>query len=127
MVKYSIYETYSAIIPVYERTSKAITLGLIGKWRRKTINLGLKALNDSGNELSVLDAGSGPGNMTVELIKSGVKLRRVVLLDQSVAMLNTAPNLNYIDKVCGSFEHMPFRDSVFNMIIMVSHSIPQMT
>ncbi|WP_291999013.1 class I SAM-dependent methyltransferase [Caldivirga sp.] len=118
MVKDSLYETYNAIIPVYERTSKAITLGFLNEWRRKTLNLGLRVLNDLGNTPSVLDAGSGPGNMTIELIRSGVKPRRVVLLDQSVPMLNSAPNLNYIDKVCGSFELMPFRSSVFDMVIM---------
>ncbi|WP_291764554.1 class I SAM-dependent methyltransferase [Caldivirga sp. UBA161] len=118
MVKIPLYETYNAIVPVYERTSKAITLRFLVKWRRETIKLGLKALNDPGNALNVLDAGSGPGSMSIELIKSGVGLRHIVLLDQSIVMLNATPSLSNIDKVCGSFEYMPFRGSVFNMVIM---------
>mgnify|MGYP001770789059 CR=1 FL=1 len=118
MAKNSLYETYNAITPVYERTSRAITLGLLVKWRRETINLGLRALNDPGNGLNILDAGSGPGNMTIELIKSGVNVRYAVLLDQSMIMLNAAPNLINVDKVRGSFEYMPFRASAFDMVIM---------
>jgi len=113
----SLYSDYNAITPVYERASSAITLGLIGRWRRLTIRLGLKALGN-GNAVDVLDAGSGPGNMTIELIKSGVNARRVVLLDQSMVMLKSSPRLGVIDEVCGLFELMPFRDSVFNMVIM---------
>jgi hypothetical protein len=51
----SLYSDYNAITPVYERASSAITLGLIGRWRRLTIRLGLKALGNC-NAVDVLDA-----------------------------------------------------------------------
>lgn len=114
----NLYEDYNAILPVYEKTSKAITLWQMDKWRRETIRLGLKALGNGGEGISVLDAGSGPGNMTMELLKGGVNPRHIVMLDQSIKMLRLAPGTGLIDKVCGSFELMPFRDSTFNMVIM---------
>ncbi|MUM65026.1 methyltransferase domain-containing protein [Acidianus infernus] len=106
-----IIETYDIIAPVYERGNKFVTLGNIERWRKATIKM---LLQDCKGVNKVLDAGSGPGNMTKTLLK--YKNVKVVLLDQSEIMIKEA-NLP-ADKVIGTFEYMPFRDNSFDAVIM---------
>lgn len=106
-----IIEAYDIIAPVYERGNKFVTLGNIEKWRKVTIKM---LLQDCKNIHKVLDAGSGPGNMTKTLLK--YKNAKVVLLDQSETMIKEA-KLS-VDKVIGTFEYMPFRDNSFDAVIM---------
>ncbi len=62
------------------------------------------------NEM-VLDLGSGPGVMARVVEEAG---GRPLLLDVSRRMLSVSP---YSTKVQASFEHLPFRDEVFNGIV----------
>lgn len=111
----SVYEDYNVIVPVYERTSSAITLGMIGRWRRITIRLGLM---HAKRLWRILDAGSGPGSMTMELLRQGASPGIIVMLDLSIPMLKAIPRELNADLVCGMFERAPFRDGVFDMVIM---------
>ena len=110
-----LYEAYNEIYPVYDRVTNAVTFGLANRWRRLALTYGLSMAN--GALLRVLDAGSGMGSMSRELL-SMVYVRHIVLLDQSLNMLKRAIRGVNIDVVCGSFEKAPFRDLSFNMVLM---------
>ena len=58
-----------------------------------------------------MDLGSGPGTLSKVVQAAGGE---AVLLDVSVAMLRAAP---FRDRVAGAFEHLPFREGVFDAVV----------
>ncbi|MEM1518679.1 MAG: class I SAM-dependent methyltransferase [Pyrobaculum sp.] len=105
----TVREAYRKIAEVYERANKIVTFGQVDKWRREALRL-FYALDGRSNT-KVLDVGAGPGNMTRHLRG----LNYVVALDITIEMLS----LNNLadDRVVGDFEHMPFRDASFDLLI----------
>jgi demethylmenaquinone methyltransferase/2-methoxy-6-polyprenyl-1,4-benzoquinol methylase len=102
-------EAYRRITRVYERANMLATLGNVDRWRREAVAL-FYSLNGKAT-LKVLDAGAGPGNMARHL--RGV--RYVVALDATPEMLYVNDVAD--DKVVGMFEHMPFRDKWFDVLL----------
>lgn len=101
------------IIPIYDKVNSYISLGKDVEHR----NRGIRGRVSPGD--SVLDAGSGFGNMsrTAEKICGGNLT--ITLYDPLVPMLkNTGaffaktPNMS-----CGVFEHMPFKEEQFDAVL----------
>lgn len=108
-----VIEVLRQIIPVYDKVNSYISLGKDIEHR----NRGISGRVNPGD--SVLDAGSGFGNMsrTAEKICGGDL--SITLYDPLVPMLKntstyfaTAPNLS-----CGVFEHIPFKDEQFDAVL----------
>lgn len=101
------------IIPVYDKVNSYISLGKDVEHR----NRGIKGRVNSGD--TILDAGSGFGNMsrTAEKLCSGNI--SITLYDPLVPMLKNAgtrfaktPEIS-----CGVFEHIPFKEECFDAVL----------
>ncbi|MFN3655018.1 MAG: class I SAM-dependent methyltransferase [Candidatus Nitrosotenuis sp.] len=108
-----VIEVLRQIIPVYDKVNSYISLGKDVEHRRRGIS-GRVRPGDS-----VLDAGSGFGNMskTAEKLCNGDI--RITLYDPLVPMLkNTGTFFEKTpDMSCGVFEHIPFRDGQFDAVL----------
>ena len=108
-----VIEVLRQIIPIYDKVNKNISLGKDTEHR----NRGIRGRVNSGN--SILDAGSGFGNMskTAERICNGNLT--ITLYDPLVPMLkNTSVYFQKTpDLLCGVFEHMPFKDEQFDAVL----------
>ncbi len=102
----------------YETVNRIITFGYSNRMRKKLVEMiGLR------DGMHVLDAGCGPGNMSLHLLK---KMRRGVLycLDPLQSMLKAAFNnlrwhagdvkLHFIE---GTFESIPLPDSSIDLVV----------
>jgi demethylmenaquinone methyltransferase/2-methoxy-6-polyprenyl-1,4-benzoquinol methylase len=101
------------IIPVYDKVNSYISLGKDKKHRIR----GIKGRVEKGN--SILDAGSGFGNMSktaVEVVGSEIQ---ITLYDPLVPML--LQTSKFFDKkpdlTSGVFEHIPFQDEEFDAVL----------
>ncbi|MGQ0795263.1 MAG: class I SAM-dependent methyltransferase [Nitrosopumilaceae archaeon] len=101
------------IIPVYDKVNSLISLGKDEECRRR----GLSGRVIEGN--SVLDAGSGFGNMSKTALKLCNNNLQITLYDPLTQMLKntktffqTRPEL-----ASGVFEHIPFQDERFDAVI----------
>ena len=108
-----VIEVLRQIIPVYDKVNSYISLGKDVEHR----NRGIKGRVNSGD--TILDAGSGFGNMsrTAEKLCSGNL--SITLYDPLVPMLKNAgthfaktPELS-----CGVFEHIPFKEERFDAVL----------
>jgi len=108
-----VIEVLRQIIPVYDKVNSYISLGKDVEHR----NRGIKGRVNSGD--TILDAGSGFGNMsrTAEKLCSGNL--SITLYDPLVPMLKNAgecfaktPELS-----CGVFEHIPFKEECFDAVL----------
>ncbi|MEW6044252.1 MAG: class I SAM-dependent methyltransferase [Thermoproteota archaeon] len=108
-----VIEVLGQIIPVYDKVNSYISLGKDIEHRRRGITGRVRAGD------SILDAGSGFGNMskTAEKICNGDI--KITLYDPLVPMLkNTGTFFEQLpDMSCGVFEHMPFRDGQFDAVL----------
>lgn len=108
-----VIEVLRQIIPVYDKVNSYISLGKDVEHR----NRGISGRVHPGD--SILDAGSGFGNMskTAERICDG-KIS-ITLYDPLVPMLkNTSTYFeNTPDMSCGVFEHIPFRENQFDAVL----------
>ncbi|WP_229657640.1 class I SAM-dependent methyltransferase [Thermocladium modestius] len=107
-----LYPIYGKIAGVYDRTSRVVTLFLIDGWRRSMAREVARMVPPGSR---VLDAGAGPGTMSVLLLS----MRRdvdLLLIDQSIDMIRMAPR--DLDRVVASFEEPPLRDSSVDAVIM---------
>jgi len=101
------------IIPVYDKVNSYISLGKDVEHR----NRGIRGRVKQGD--SILDAGSGFGNMskTAEKICGG-KIK-ITLYDPLVPMLKNTGT--YFEKTpdmsCGVFENIPFREESFDAVL----------
>lgn len=104
------------IIPVYDRVNSWISLGRDTPHRTRTI----KRHVSPGSR--VLDAGSGFGNMSKTA--SDLADLSITLYDPLIPMLqNTGRVLAKTpDMSCGIFEHIPFRDDLFD-VVMCGYSL----
>ncbi|MBM2851588.1 MAG: methylase [Candidatus Nitrosotenuis sp.] len=108
-----VIEVLRQIIPIYDKVNKYISLGKDTEHR----NRGIRGRVNPGD--SILDAGSGFGNMskTAEKICNGNLT--IMLYDPLVPMLkNTSIYFQKIpDLSCGVFEHIPFKDKQFDAVL----------
>ena len=108
-----VIEVLRQIIPIYDKVNKYISLGKDVEHR----NRGISGRVSPGD--SILDAGSGFGNMskTAEKICGGNIT--ITLYDPLVPMLkNTGAYFEKTpDMSCGVFEHIPFKDGQFDAVL----------
>jgi demethylmenaquinone methyltransferase / 2-methoxy-6-polyprenyl-1,4-benzoquinol methylase len=109
-----VIEVLRAIIPVYDRVNRVISLGKDEEYRMH----GIRGRVIPGNV--VLDAGSGYGNMSrVALAEAGGDAN-IVMYDPIPEMLANVKN--YLPDAqaalsSGIFEYMPFRDGTFDAVL----------
>lgn len=101
------------IIPVYDKVNSAISLGRAEEFRTRGINGRVK----TGN--TVLDAGSGFGNMSKTALKLCGNNLQITLYDPLTPMLKNTKKYfaNSIELASGVFEHIPFQDEKFDAVI----------
>ena len=101
------------IIPVYDKVNSFISLGKDTKHRNQAITGRIK----KGD--IVLDAGSGFGNMSKTAANIVDNDLKIILYDPLVPMLKNTDRLfdKKLDSACGVFEHVPFQDNEFDMVL----------
>ena len=101
------------IIPVYDKVNSFISLGKDTEHRTRAIKGRIK----KGDK--VLDAGSGFGNMSKTAAKIVNDDLSIILYDPLVPMLKNTDRLfdKKLDSACGVFEHVPFQDNEFDMVL----------
>ena len=106
------------IIPVYDRVNRAISLGTAEPNRRR----GLAGRIHAGD--SVLDAGSGFGNMSRVALEECDGKMTLTLHDALVPMLRAAGGRlgEQAGRSCGVFEALPYRDAQFD-VVMCGYSL----
>jgi demethylmenaquinone methyltransferase/2-methoxy-6-polyprenyl-1,4-benzoquinol methylase len=94
----------------YDALNLILSLGLDRAWRRAAARTAATRPGDV-----VLDLGCGTGDLSVALVRQGV---RVVGVDASAGMLSAAVAraLRGVDLVRGSAFRLPFRDGVFGAV-----------
>lgn len=110
---HEIIDVLRAIIPVYDRVNRAISLGKDAEYRERGIRDKVKAGN------LVLDAGSGYGNMSKEALRQCNNDLRIAMLDPIPEMLARA-KIEFHRKnllVSGVFEYLPFNDNTFDAVM----------
>jgi demethylmenaquinone methyltransferase/2-methoxy-6-polyprenyl-1,4-benzoquinol methylase len=108
-----VIEVLQQIIPVYDKVNSYISLGKDVEHR----NRGISGRVNEGD--SVLDAGSGFGNMSRTAEKLCDGNLSITLYDPLVPMLKNTSR--YFAKTpslfCGVFEHIPFKDEQFDAVL----------
>jgi len=101
------------IIPVYDKVNSFISLGKDTEHR----NIAIRGRINSGDR--VLDAGSGFGNMSKTASKIVNDDLDIILYDPLIPMLKNTDRLfkKKLDSTCGVFEHMPFQDDEFDLVL----------
>ncbi|MEO9295880.1 MAG: class I SAM-dependent methyltransferase [Nitrososphaera sp.] len=108
-----VIEVLRAIVPVYDRVNRVISLGKDEEYRRHAI----RGRVLPGN--IVLDAGSGYGNMSRVALAEAKGDAQLVLYDPIPEMLANVKNVFEArpSLSSGIFEHMPFRDDTFDAVM----------
>lgn len=109
-----VIEVLRAVIPVYDKVNKVISLGNDDKYRLK----GIRGLIRPGN--MILDAGSGYGNMSRLALAETRGDAKIVMYDPLLEMLANVKNYLLGSQAAlysGIFEYMPFRDDVFDAVL----------
>ena len=101
------------IIPVYDKVNSYISLGKDKQHRIR----GIRGRVKSGD--TILDAGSGFGNMSKTAIEVLGKELHITLYDPLIPMLKNTGRFfeKKPDLTSGVFEHIPFRDSKFDAVL----------
>ena len=101
------------IIPVYDKVNSYISLGKDKEHRVR----GIKNRVKSGN--SVLDAGSGFGNMSKTAVDVAGGKIHITLYDPLVPMLQNTSKFfkEKPDLASGVFEHIPFQNEEFDAVL----------
>ncbi len=101
------------IIPVYDKVNSFISLGKDEECRRRGLSNRVK----EGN--TVLDAGSGFGNMSKTALKLCNNNLQITLYDPLILMLKNTKKFfeKTPDLTSGVFEHIPFQDEKFDAVI----------
>lgn len=101
------------IIPVYDKVNAYISLGKDKEHRTRGISGRVK----SGD--TILDAGSGFGNMSKTALKVSGNSINITLYDPLIPMLKNTSK--FFDKKpdlsCGVFEHIPFQNEKFDAVL----------
>lgn len=115
-----VIEVLRVIIPQYDKVNRAISFGRDNDFR-------LKAIRDRifpGE--TILDAGSGFGNMTSLVLSEVRDSTKVIMYDPILDMLTNAKKffshdmLQYV--ASGVFEYLPFQNDVFD-VVMYGYSL----
>ena len=109
-----VIEVLRAIIPVYDRVNRVISLGKDEQYRIQ----GIRDRVMPGN--IILDAGSGYGNMSRLALAEVHGDAKVVMYDPLLEMLANAKNYLLGSQTAlysGVFEYMPFRDGIFDAVL----------
>jgi demethylmenaquinone methyltransferase/2-methoxy-6-polyprenyl-1,4-benzoquinol methylase len=109
-----VIEVLRAVIPVYDKVNKVISLGNDDKYRLK----GIRGLIRPGN--MILDAGSGYGNMSRLALAETRGGAKIVMYDPLLEMLANVKNYLLGSQAAlysGIFEYMPFRDGIFDAVL----------
>ena len=109
-----VIEVLRAVIPVYDRVNRVISLGKDEEYRLR----GIRGRVMSGNV--VLDAGSGYGNMSRVALAEAGDDAKIVMYDPIAEMLANVKNYLPVAQVAlssGIFECMPFRDESFDVVL----------
>ena len=109
-----VIEVLRAVIPVYDRVNRVISLGKDEEYRLR----GIRGRVLSGNV--VLDAGSGYGNMSRVALAEAGDDAKIVMYDPIAEMLANVKNYLPVAQVAlssGIFECMPFRDESFDAVL----------
>ena len=109
-----VMEVLRAVIPVYDKVNKVISLGKDDKYRLK----GIRGLIRPGN--MILDAGSGYGNMSRLALAETRGDAKIVMYDPLLEMLANVKNYLLGSQAAlysGIFEYMPFRDGIFDAVL----------
>lgn len=106
---HEIIDVLRTIIPVYDQVNRAISLGKDAEYREH----GIHGRIEAGN--SVLDAGSGYGNMSKEALRQYSDLQ-IAMLDPIPEMLAKAKTEFYRKNflISGVFEYFPFKNNTFD-------------
>jgi demethylmenaquinone methyltransferase / 2-methoxy-6-polyprenyl-1,4-benzoquinol methylase len=112
-----VISTLRDIIPVYDKVNRVISLGKDELYRYEGISGNVK----SGD--LVLDAGSGFGNMALTTFKIPADDVRIVIYDPIFEMLQSSRQRLVVELISsGIFEHMPFKDNTFD-VVMCGYSL----
>ena len=108
-----VIDTLKEIIPVYDKVNSYISLGRDVEHRNRAI----KGRINRGD--SILDAGSGFGNMSKIAAKIVDNDLSIILYDPLFPMLKNTGRLfdEKLDCACGVFEHVPFQNEEFDMVL----------
>jgi len=109
-----VIEVLRAVIHVYDRVNRVISLGKDEEYRLR----GIRGRVMSGNV--VLDAGSGYGNMSRVALAEAGDDAKIVMYDPIAEMLANVKNYLPVAQVAlssGIFECMPFRDESFDAVL----------
>jgi demethylmenaquinone methyltransferase/2-methoxy-6-polyprenyl-1,4-benzoquinol methylase len=106
-----IQSMFGRIVPRYDRLNRLLSFGMDAGWRRAAV----RAARPSG--LSVLDLGTGTGNLAREVAAAGAAL--VVGADLTPGMLAVASARHDGDPhrwALADAQRLPFRDSAFDAV-----------
>ncbi len=109
-----VIEVLRAIIPVYDRVNRVISLGKDQQYRIQ----GIRGRVMPGN--IILDAGSGYGNMSRLALAEAQGDAKVVMYDPLLEMLANVKNYllgSQTSLYSGVFEYMPFREGIFDAVL----------
>lgn len=110
-----VIEVLRSIIPVYDKVNRVISLGKDEEFRLR----GIRGRVTSGD--TVLDAGSGYGNMSRVALAEAKGNASLVMYDPIPEMLANAKKLfgdgTLAARSSGVYEYMPFRDGVFDAVM----------
>ena len=108
-----VIDVLKEIIPVYDKVNSYISLGKDVEHRSRAI----KGRISKGD--SVLDAGSGFGNMSKTATKIIGGELKIVLYDPLPQMLKSTDRLfnEKLNCACGVFEHIPFQNEEFDIVL----------
>jgi demethylmenaquinone methyltransferase / 2-methoxy-6-polyprenyl-1,4-benzoquinol methylase len=109
-----VMEVLRAVIPVYDKVNRVISLGKDEKYRLK----GIRGRVRPGN--IILDAGSGYGNMSRLALAEAGGDATIVMYDPLLEMLANAKNYMLGSQAAlysGIFECMPFREGIFDVVL----------
>ncbi len=109
-----VIEVLRTVVPVYDKVNRVISFGKDEEYRRHAIHGRVVAGN------TVLDAGSGFGNMSRVALETAGGDARIVMYDPIPEMLANVRNVwgdKHPSLSSGIFEHLPFRDSVFDAVM----------
>lgn len=103
---------FNGIAGRYDYLNDILSFGLAGRWRRRAAQLASLCPGDS-----VLDMCCGTGDLAIAFLREQNKLKEVVGVDFSGAMLaNARCKDNRAKWLCADAENLPFEDSQFNCV-----------
>ena len=108
-----VLDVLQEIIPVYDKVNSYISLGKDSEHRNKAISGRIK----DGD--TILDAGSGFGNMSKTVLDITNGKVEIMLYDPLLPMIKNTDRLfkKKPEAACGVFEHAPFRNKQFDVVL----------